>query len=211
MSPRTRAQYQQIRRQRRAQILSAARQVFAQQGFHDTKMSDIAQAAEVSQGTLYHYFSGKDDLFMSLFSNWAEQLEGTVQELPAASISAADKLRLMGQVGHAFLGSDRELLPVFVEYCAFALHNPRAAISFRDLFQTIQHSMAQIIDEGIARGEFKPVDTATLSALPLVVLDGLILVALIVGRDVIVPEQVIDRTLELVFDGLLTEDGASRP
>jgi len=207
MSPRTRDQNEQIRRERRAQILEAARQIFAERGFHAAKMSDIAQAIGVSQGTLYHYFRSKDDLFLALLSTWAERLADTVGGLPDVPLSATDKMWAMTRLATAFLQADVELLPVLVEFWAYALHNPKAAASFRHLFEAMQQSCAAIIEEGIANGEFKPIDVQTLSALPLVIVDGAIVLASIIDRDLMQPEQVIEKTQRLVFDGLLAEKG----
>ena len=48
---------------RREQIIQAAAGLFSSKGFHRTTTRDIAEAAEVSEGTLYNYFEDKDDLF----------------------------------------------------------------------------------------------------------------------------------------------------
>ena len=205
MCPRTKEQFEAIRQERNAQILAAARRLFAQQGFHSTKMSDIAKAVGVSQGTIYHYFSSKDDLFMSMFSTWAEQLEEAVTGLPDVPLSATQKLWMMGRVATAFLGADRELLPVFVEFCAYALHNPKAAANFRDVFQGMRQSVTSILDEGVSSGEFRPIDTETLSLLPLIVLDGVILLHPILGQDVLAPDAIVEQTMRLVLDGLLVK------
>ena len=207
MSPRTKEQNEQIRQERRAQILNAARQAFARQGFHAAKMSDVAQAIGVSQGTLYHYFRSKDDLFLALLSTWAERLAETVSGLPDVPSSATDKMWAMTRLATAFLQADVGLLPVLVEFWAYALRNPKAAASFRHLFEAMQQSCAAIIGEGIASGEFKAIDVQTLSALPLVIVDGVIVLASIIDRDLMQPEQVIEKTQQLVFDGLLTEPG----
>lgn len=211
MSPRTKEQTEELRRQRREQILTAARHVFGRQGFHATRMSDIARETGVSQGTLYHYFSGKDELFMALFAAWTGPLEDAIEGLPDLPSSAAERLRLMTEVGLSFLRADRELLPVFVEFWAYALRNPKAARSFSGVFQTLRRSIAEIVSEGVARGEFKPCDVETLSSLPLVVLDGTLALSLIVGEDVVNPEELIRQTLEVVFEGLLAEPQGDPP
>jgi AcrR family transcriptional regulator len=54
---------------RRRQILDAAARLFAERGFHLTTTRDIAEAAGVSEGTLYNYFQNKDDLLMGLMQN----------------------------------------------------------------------------------------------------------------------------------------------
>lgn len=51
---------------RRQQILSAAKLLFANRGFHQTTMEEIANEAELSPGTLYLYFKSKDELFAEL-------------------------------------------------------------------------------------------------------------------------------------------------
>ena len=54
---------------RRRQILDAAVQVFAQQGFHACRVSDIAREAGVAHGLIYHYFDSKDEVSTSSSSS----------------------------------------------------------------------------------------------------------------------------------------------
>ena len=57
---------------RRKQILKAAVDVFAERGFHRTRVSDIAKKADVAYGLIYHYFESKDDVLDSVFTdNWS--------------------------------------------------------------------------------------------------------------------------------------------
>lgn len=98
------------REERRAQILIAALQVFADKGYHQTSVSDLVGAAGVARGTFYLYFEGKQQIFLELLDNllgafrgsvrgvdtspdappFAEQLEGTVLRiLDAAAFSKA--------------------------------------------------------------------------------------------------------------------------
>ena len=61
----TPSRHEQVREERRQQILEAALKVFSQKGFHAANVSDVAAQAGVSQGTIYWYFDSKDDLFMA--------------------------------------------------------------------------------------------------------------------------------------------------
>jgi AcrR family transcriptional regulator len=63
MSPRTVERNARIREEQKERIRAAARKVFARDGYSETKMTDIAAAAKVSYGLVYHYFKDKDDLF----------------------------------------------------------------------------------------------------------------------------------------------------
>jgi AcrR family transcriptional regulator len=64
--PRTEATFQQIRDQRREQILRTAAKVFRQKGFASTKIADLAEAADISQGLLYRYFASKEKVLAAL-------------------------------------------------------------------------------------------------------------------------------------------------
>lgn len=69
MAPRTPEQNEEIREQTRRQIKDAAFQLFAQEGFTDTPVSSIAEAAGVSKGLIYHYFSSKEDILIGIFED----------------------------------------------------------------------------------------------------------------------------------------------
>jgi AcrR family transcriptional regulator len=54
------------RRDRREDILQASLHLFAERGFHGTSMRDIARAADITEGLIYHYFASKRDLFRAI-------------------------------------------------------------------------------------------------------------------------------------------------
>jgi len=58
-------------------ILDAAANLFAERGFHRTTTRDIAEAANVAEGTLYNYFASKDDLLMGIMRKLSDSLEST--------------------------------------------------------------------------------------------------------------------------------------
>lgn len=59
---------------KRELILNAAIETFAQRGFHQARVSDVARQAGVADGTIYLYFKSKDDLLISLFEEKMEQI-----------------------------------------------------------------------------------------------------------------------------------------
>lgn len=64
-------------------LMNAARDLFAEQGFAATSLDDVAAAAGVTKGSLYHHFSGKTDLFEVVFEEQAELLSQRVAEVVA--------------------------------------------------------------------------------------------------------------------------------
>lgn len=57
---------------RKAEILEAAAKIFAEKGFHRTTTKEIAEAADIAEGTIYNYFESKDDLLISLIDYLAD-------------------------------------------------------------------------------------------------------------------------------------------
>jgi TetR/AcrR family fatty acid metabolism transcriptional regulator len=77
---------------KRRVILDAAVQVFARQGFHTCRVSDIADEAGVAYGLVYHYFSSKEQILDTLFlDRWDVMLEAIV-EADASERSPREKL-----------------------------------------------------------------------------------------------------------------------
>ncbi len=64
---------------RRAQLLVAARDVFADQGYHAAAMDDIAERAGVSKPVLYQHFPGKLELYQALLTTYADELVAHVR------------------------------------------------------------------------------------------------------------------------------------
>lgn len=72
MAPRTAAQFEQIRKERKAEILDAALHVFAEEGYHSASVSKVAKRAGVSKGLMYNYFHSKEQVLMTLVTDLFE-------------------------------------------------------------------------------------------------------------------------------------------
>lgn len=81
-----------MRAESRAQILAAARQLFARQGYFNCKVSDIAQAAGMSQGNVYWYFKSKEDVLRAILAGGFEALGSMAEAVAGQPGSAAAKL-----------------------------------------------------------------------------------------------------------------------
>ena len=68
----------------RAGLRSAAKQLFASQGYERTTVRDIAQLANVTERTFYRYFDGKEDLVADEFRSWLGMLKDAIVARPAA-------------------------------------------------------------------------------------------------------------------------------
>src|SRR3984885_7289904 len=101
------------RSDKRDRILRAAVKVFAKNGFYATRVSEVAKAAGVADGTIYLYFKSKDELLRSLFEDRVETLLSFMKaELPKQS-SAPGKLRRIIEMQLGVLEGERDLAEVF--------------------------------------------------------------------------------------------------
>ncbi len=74
MAPRTEQQFEEIRGSRKKEIMHAALELFATEGFDVTSISKIAEKAGISKGLIYNYFDGKEDLIKSIIFNGIDNL-----------------------------------------------------------------------------------------------------------------------------------------
>jgi len=79
---------------KRVRILRAAIRIFSQKGFFNSKVSDIARAAGVADGTIYLYFKNKDDLLISLFEEKMGEVVADVRERVAQGTGPLHRLRI---------------------------------------------------------------------------------------------------------------------
>lgn len=98
---------------KRELILRAATRVFAQNGYFNSKVADIARAADVADGTVYLYFKSKDEILHSIFDqNMAEAIVAC-RKLIESVPDPREKLRRIAKLHLERLGADRELAIVF--------------------------------------------------------------------------------------------------
>lgn len=72
--PRTKKQYEQIRKDRRSQIMSTALEMFAREGYGHVSIAALSQGAGISKGLMYNYFSGKEELLKEILNEGIEQI-----------------------------------------------------------------------------------------------------------------------------------------
>ena len=98
---------------KREAILRAAIKVFAQKGYFNSKVADIAGAAGIADGTVYLYFKSKEEILHSVFDRAMEEFIAEGKREIAAIESAANRLRKIAELHLERLGADRDLAIVF--------------------------------------------------------------------------------------------------
>jgi AcrR family transcriptional regulator len=103
----------------RSSLLAAAREVFVSKGFAEAGVTDVVSKAEASVGSLYHHFSGKADLYLTLWEEFqARQTQRTKQAARTARAAGeSDPMRVFIGAARAYLDGcleERELAALFL-------------------------------------------------------------------------------------------------
>lgn len=143
--------------ERRKQILKAAIEVFAERGFHRTRVSDIAQRAGVAYGLIYHYFDSKDAVLSSVFDeNWAVFLKVLGEVRDASGKGAGQKLADIASLLIDALRITPALIHVIIQEVSRSdrfIEAPKIE-AFQDAFRVVK----EIIAQGQERGEIEAGD-----------------------------------------------------
>jgi len=105
---------------RRLDIIRAARKVFAEKGFHDAKIEDIAKHAGIAHGTVYRYYASKYALAAEIIGSRAA---GYLERLKSKAAEASDPERLFTTVAKKYYGNLEQRLPLMRFRIAQAVSN----------------------------------------------------------------------------------------
>jgi len=139
---------------KRRLILDAAIRVFARQGFHACRVSDVADEAGVAYGLVYHYFDSKEEILDTLFTErWQVMLDAIAEIDRRQEIPARDKLYLVASFIIDSYRHEPELMKVII------VEVTRAANSFGRAHLAKIREAYDMIGEIVARaqreGQFK--------------------------------------------------------
>src|SRR5436853_4153892 len=98
---------------KRKAILRAATEVFARNGYFNSKVADIARAAGVADGTVYLYFKSKEEILHSIFDRSVESAIKEGRKQLKTISDPREKLRRIAHLHLERLGADRDLAVVF--------------------------------------------------------------------------------------------------
>lgn len=103
----TRAAYQEA-------ILEAAERVFVRDGYHETKMADVAAETGVSVGTLYNYFESKELIFASIIERGQVEMDARV-DVACSAEDPLERVRDVLRTGFGFIEERGALFTVFMQ------------------------------------------------------------------------------------------------
>lgn len=189
---------------RREQIISAARKIFAQKGYSSTTTDDIATELGVGKGTLYRYFKDKKDLFLAVNDEGFARLEDIASREAYPLSDPRERLQALLKMFYEFFDKEAEHIEIMMQLRGEFKEEYQKRFAEGHNRHTAR--IADLLREGIAKGQFRNVDAA---------MGALAISSLLLGtlQDFYYRRQ--DRRLvnyikpmtDFVMNGLLKEEG----
>lgn len=190
------------RDERRATLVSAARDVFAQKGYHATTVDDITRAAGVAKGTFYLYFQEKREVYYEVVRSFLQLIKDIGRSV-GESRAGDDFMSRTERAAH-------ELMKVFVDNHEMARLAYRESMGLdRELEQLIRGFYREIaeveaanIRVGIDLGLFRSVDPLLVAYAHIGMVERVLLAMLESNSGLPAPETVVKELMSIAFEGL---------
>ncbi|MGB8330927.1 MAG: TetR/AcrR family transcriptional regulator [Polyangiales bacterium] len=143
---------------KRARILKAAIKVFAKNGFYATRVSEIAKAAGVADGTIYLYFKNKDDVLITIFEEGIRQLLAILREVAESEEPFDTRISRIIELQLGLLEEQRDLAEVITVNLrqSSRLLKQYAAPLFMQYIEVIAGVVRQGQEQGAFRNDLNP-------------------------------------------------------
>ena len=196
MSPRP-----DVSEERKNQILEAAQKTFSKLGFHKARMSDIAQEANLSKGSIYWYFKSKDEIIISLLDKMFVAEFKNLQPLIDEESQAME--RLLTYIDHVISDMENTLkwMPLAYNFLALAFRRNTVRMTIRKYYRTHMDIITPIVQQGIDSGEFAVSNAETTAIALSAIVEGTALLWVYDSENIDIEKQ-IRSSVHLLLDGL---------
>lgn len=187
---------------KRTQIIKAAVKIFSEKGFHEAKVEDIAQQADVGKGTLYEYFPSKTVLFQEMFRAGMQFYMDNIRSEAGGGSSCRERLMKVAEMHLRFIQDYKELAKITMSEPMQFNQDFRQWI-FEERERKLKAIQA-IIEEGIRSGEFANVEPAA-AALAFIGCLGALFGPVVFNYGKAEPKALLQPMLEVLLNGLIKQ------
>lgn len=198
------APWPDVSEERKGQIVEAAVAVFSRLGFQRARMEDVARESGLSKGTLYLYYESKDELIGALLESVFDRGMRDLKSALASEGSAGERLRKLGELVSGEMEKLYILLPVWFEFYAMAARDEGVRRFMKGYFEEYREILAEIVRDGIQRGEFRRVDAEEVTVTLVSLFEGVTLLWAFDPKAVPIGSQM-EASVRLLLEGLSEE------
>ncbi len=181
---------------RRQEIFQQAVNIFLKNGFQETSMREIAEAAGIGKSTLYDYFKTKDEILLYFFEGQISDLTETAQKVAQQAVPADERLRQVMKAHLEFLQANKSLfMKLSVEALRLKLESQQQIQAYRHTYQDLVRGL---IEEGIHEGTFRNVDPLLAARMLINTLAPVVYTSRPTGT----PQEMMEETMDIFLKGL---------
>lgn len=133
------------------QIILASAKLFAEQGYHNTKMRTIAKSVGLCQSTLYHYIRGKKQIMEQIINANTVRMDKVIEISESAS---TPKERLRELIKNYVAFSTENAYESRILFTQTSVLPPKMRRDVRGKMKLVEYALQQVLREGINQGEF---------------------------------------------------------
>jgi AcrR family transcriptional regulator len=153
-APPTRPRLRERYDRRREEVISAAAEVFAKQGFHATSVQDLTEATDLTAGGLYHYIGSKDQLLVQICNDLMEPLLGQAHAIIAEKSPAEEQLRRLVRAWLLHVEDHRHHMLVFQQE-RHVLERGAQWRQVRQQRKQFEEILADVLERGEHEGAYR--------------------------------------------------------
>jgi AcrR family transcriptional regulator len=142
-------------------ILEAAVQVFASKGYHNARMEEIATVAGIGKGTIYEYFNSKLQLFQEMLESSLDVYYNHLDANRKGQISFEERMSLVFKAHVTFCREQKDLTRIL--FWDTEIIDEELKDWFNQIRKKKEERVTELVEEGIARGELRAVDSRLLT------------------------------------------------
>lgn len=190
-----------VENERRQQILEAAMNCFSRKGYYPSSMDDIAAELSFSKALIYYYFKTKRDIFLAILENWVQESTNAWEMMFSSEDEITTQLRRGLEYGIQLLIQSKDLSRIEFEFYAETGRDIEVRQAIQSVFAKFRAEFKNLLEAGIANGEFRPVNTEALSAVLFGTYEGLAIQAA-VEPDMLDWSAVLESLFDMTMQGI---------
>jgi TetR/AcrR family fatty acid metabolism transcriptional regulator len=187
---------------RRMGILTAAITTYADRGYNQTRVEDIAEQAGVSKGTIYLYFDSREAILTAAFDEFVKQIGVGVEAILSRDAPPLEKLKRLIRLSFEAARDNATLSRVLFDFWGASLHRAeQSPVDLLKLYDDYLALVTELLAEAERRGDVRRDRPALTPNIILAATDGLAL-HWMMNPELIPLEQVTDQLFDLLISGL---------
>tara|TARA_B100000519_G_C14187452_1_gene411449 strand:+ start:413 stop:1000 length:588 start_codon:yes stop_codon:yes gene_type:complete len=182
-------------------ILDAAFNVFVKNGYKDTTMAHIVRESGLSKGAIYHHYSSKKDLFISLIDHWEVYSFPDFYSGGSSQETASMTLQRFADVVYATFNEKPHIFLAEIEFWALANKDDEINARSKILYDKILKLFELVLSKGIRNNEFRKIDTKIIAIELLSIFQGINWFCLF-KEDPLIAKQYLKKSVDTILKGI---------